>query len=133
MPFIIAIDYDDTLFEGISGQDGPPKQDVIDKTKEFIKEGAEVALWTCREGKSLEIAEARCKEYGLNLISINENTPTEVLFQEARAKEGDLLALRKIYADIYVDDKAPGSIEYYLAIDVKKTCESFKDRGLLKK
>jgi hypothetical protein len=88
----------------------------------------EIALWTCREGKSLEEAVQRCKEQGLEFDAINDNTPQEKKYQEERAKEGEIFATRKIYADIYVDDKSPGSIEYFLKIDVKKTCENFKDR-----
>ena len=47
---------------------------------------------------------------------------------ERQKAKGNIFATRKIYADIYVDDKAPGSIDYFLKIDVQKTCDSFKDR-----
>lgn len=127
--FIIAMDYDTTLFAGSFPELGEPIKEVIDKVKEFQATGlVEVALWTCREGKSLEEAVQRCKEQGLEFDAINENTPYELDYMERQKAKGNTFATRKIYADIYVDDKAPGSIDFFLKIDVQKTCNSFKDR-----
>lgn len=128
--FIIAIDYDSTLFTKSYPEKGEPIKEVIDKVKEFQEnEFCESILWTCREGKSLEEAIERCKEQGLKFSSVNDNTPYEKRYIERRKSKGeDIFAQRKVYADVYVDDKAPGSIEYFLKINVKKTCESFKDR-----
>jgi len=127
--FIISCDYDSTLFEKSYPEIGEPKKDVINKLKEFQATGlVECALWTCREGKALEEAVERCKEQGLTFDSINDNTPNQKEYMKKEAEKGNIFALRKIYADIYVDDKSPGSIEYFLKIDVTKTCENFKDR-----
>ena len=127
--FIIGLDYDSTLFTKSFPEKGEPIQEVFNKAKEFKATGlCEIALWTCREGDSLEEAILRCKENGLEFDSINENTPSEVNYQKEQRKKGHIFATRKIYADIYVDDKSPGSIEYFLNIDVKKTVENFKDR-----
>lgn len=127
--FIISIDYDSTLFEGSFPELGEPIKEVIDKVKEFQATGlVEVALWTCREGKSLEEAIQRCKEQGLEFDAVNENTPFELGYMERQKAKGNMFATRKIYADIYVDDKSPGSIDFFLKIDVQKTCDSFKDR-----
>jgi hypothetical protein len=128
--FIISIDYDSTLFSGSYPERGEPIKEVIDKVKEFQEnEFCESILWTCREGKSLEEAIERCKEQGLRFTSINENTPYEKEYIKRKQEQGeDTFAQRKVYADVYVDDKAPGSIDYFLKINVKKTCESFKDR-----
>lgn len=127
MIFTLAVDYDGTLFEGMYPQLGEPKLDVIAKTKEFIEAGAEVALWTCREGKSLKEAVERCKEHGLEFIAINDNTPAQHEYNRVNGMHGiEAFAQRKIYADLYVDDKAPGSIDFYLKINVAKTIENFK-------
>lgn len=128
MPFIVAIDYDGTLFEGSYPDHGDPIQNVINKIKEFKKHGAEIVLWTCREGKSLKEAIKRCKQEGLVFDAINENAPSQLEYMKQKAKEGSLLALRKIFADIYVDDRANGSIDYFLKIDVEATCKNFADR-----
>ena len=128
MAFIIAIDYDGTLFTKSWPEKGDPKQDVIDKIKEFKAEGAEVALWTCREGVALEEATKRCKEAGLEFDSINDNVPSQLEYMRKKAEEGEIFATRKIFADIYVDDRAKGSIEFFLNIDVAATCKSFENR-----
>ena len=125
MAFEIACDFDGTIFEDDFPGVGDPKLDVIKKLKEFQDAGSEVALWTCREGDRLEEAVAACKEMGLEFDSINENTP---LRKKMMKESGEVYATRKIHGDIYVDDKAHGSIDHFLGIDVKATCDSFKDR-----
>jgi len=108
--------------------DGEPNEPVIEKVKEFIKHGAEVALWTCREERLLEEAVERCKKHGIEFASINENTPSQLDYMAERAKEGDIFATRKIYADFYADDKAK-NLDIFLAIKVKETCDAFASRG----
>ena len=127
MPFILAVDYDDTLFEGSWPDLGDPKQDIIDKVKEFKANGAELVLWTCREGVSLEEAEKRCAEVGLEWDGVNTNAPSQLEYMAERKKEGEIFATRKIYADFYVDDKAK-NLDIFLKINVEKTCRSFSDR-----
>lgn len=128
MPFILACDYDDTLFSGGFPEKGEPKQEVIDKVKEFKNTGmCEIILWTCREGKALEEAVERCKEVGLEFDAINSNAPSSLKYMEERKKEGELLALRKVLADFYLDDKAL-NIHTFLKIDVKETCKRFENR-----
>lgn len=127
MSFVLAIDYDGTLFEGTWPEKGAPKYDVINKVKEFKKHGAELALWTCREGISLEEAVERCTEVGLEFDAINENVPSELEYIAERAKHGEIFATRKIYADFYLDDRAH-NIEFFLKINVQKTCENYANK-----
>jgi len=127
MPFILSVDYDATLFEGTWPKKGKPIQAVIDKVKEFKSHGAEIALWTCREGVSLEEATKRCDEAGLEFDAINSNVPSQIEYMKERAKEGEIFATRKIYADFYLDDKAH-NIEFFLKINVKETCKAYKNR-----
>lgn len=126
MPFILAVDYDGTLFDKSWPDKGTPKHDVINKVKEFKKYGSEIALWTCREGKTLDEAIKRCKEVGLEFDSINENTPSQVKYIEERMKHGEEFATRKIFANFYLDDRA-NNIEFFLTIDAKATCERFSN------
>jgi len=130
MLYILAVDYDGTLFEGTWPKLGSPREDVIEQTKAFIKHGAEVVLWTCRESKSLQEAVSRCTEQGLEFNAINENTTASKEYQQTKLIEkGEVFGLRKIYADIYVDDKSPGSIEYFLALNAKEECKRKQRRG----
>ena len=129
MAFIIAVDYDDTISFGTVNSPWKPNKPVIEKLKEFKKAGAEIALWTCRERDSLQEAVDRCTKAGLEFDAVNANTPTEMDYIARKSKDGEpAFAQSKIYADIYVDDKAPGSIEYFLKIDVEKTCKNFAKR-----
>jgi hypothetical protein len=36
--------------------------------------------------------------------------------------------LRKIYADLYVDDKSPGSIDHFLELDPKEECKKSSEK-----
>jgi hypothetical protein len=127
MPFILAVDYDGTVVRDAFPEKGEAKQEIIDKVKEFIECGAEVVLWTCREGKMLEEAVQRCKDMGLEFASVNENPPSQLEYMEKEKAKGNVFALRKIYADFYVDDKAH-NLDFFLRIKSKETCEAFKNR-----
>ncbi len=127
MNFMLGIDYDGTLFEDSWPEIGDPKQDVIDKVKEFKKSGAEIILWTCREGKSLQEALSRSSMEGIEFDAINENSPSQKKYQSEKLKEnGDIFALRKIFAHLYIDDRSPGSIEHFLKLDAKTECDKIK-------
>mgnify|MGYP003331093497 CR=1 FL=1 len=63
-------------------------------------DGHKLILWTCRELESLDIAISWCKEQGIIFDAINEN-----IDKEEKIK-GFGYNSRKIYADIYLDDKA---------------------------
>ena len=132
MPFILAIDYDGTLFEGVIFENdhpsgGFPVQLVIVQAKEFKKYGAELILWTCREGGILQEALNRCKQFGLEFDAVNSNAPSQAIYMQAALKnQGAMFAHRKIFADIYVDDRSPGSIEHFLKMNAQVTCANYK-------
>tara|TARA_R110000824_G_scaffold8450_3_gene38488 strand:+ start:14819 stop:15172 length:354 start_codon:yes stop_codon:yes gene_type:complete len=117
MPFIIAVDYDDTLFTESFPEKGNPNQGVIDKVIEFQECGAEIVLWTCRENNYLKEALEHCKDHGIMLSAANDKAPS----MSAESDFGN----SKIYANIYVDDRAPGSIDFFLNINAKETCRNF--------
>jgi len=128
MPFILAIDYDGTLFKGSYPDKGDPQIDVVEKAKQFKNSGAEVILWTCRDSISLQEAIDRCKEEGLVFDAVNTNSISQVRYMSEKLKNGEVFATKKIFADLYVDDKSPGSIEFFLGIDVEKTCKNYEKR-----
>ena len=90
---IIAVDYDDTLVLG-----SQPNLPLISRLIGAQRQGHAVILWTCREGKSLAEAVDTLAGYGFRPTLINQNHPSAV-----RALGRDS---RKIYADVYIDDKA---------------------------
>lgn len=97
LPYIVAVDFDGTLCENAFPEIGKPKQSVIDTIKEYRNYGWKIILWTCRNKEHLEQAIAWCDERGLVFDAINTNLP-EV--QEMFG--GDT---RKVFADVYIDDK----------------------------
>lgn len=97
LPYIIAVDFDGTLCENDFPHIGAPKKEMIRKVKEYQRTGWKTILWTCRNGEALEKAVAWCKRHGLTFDAVNENLPeVEELFGGWT---------RKIYADVYIDDK----------------------------
>jgi hypothetical protein len=130
MSLVIALDYDGTLFSGSIGQLGEPCRDVINKALECQKTGmCELVLWTCRESGGLQEAMDRCKAEGIIFDAINSNSPFENKYRVAMLKKnGHIFANKKIYADYYIDDKSPGSIEFFLQMDIEAECVKVRKR-----
>ena len=109
---IIAVDFDGTLHfsrgktEGI----GEPNIDLIKKLINKQQNGDQLILWTCRDGKSLDEAVEWCKQQGLVFDAINDNLPN---IKEAHTQQWGSMG-RKIYANIYLDDKAVNPREFML-------------------
>lgn len=89
---IIAVDFDDTLVVN-----GKPNTALLSVLAAEQAAGAFIILWTCRHGSRLKEAVTWCHKHHFYPNAINENAP------EAVAKLGH--NPRKIYADIYLDDK----------------------------
>lgn len=98
-PTIIAVDFDGTLCENDWPNIGKPNFPLIwHLTEQKIKYGDKLILWTCRAGKRLEEAIQWCKERGLEFDAVNKNLPEVLEWMDTDS--------RKIYADIYIDDRA---------------------------
>lgn len=89
---IVAVDYDGTL-----ETHGKLNQPLIDALRDVQRSGNTVILWTCREGQSLQSALNALMRVGFRPQYVNCNTPEAV-----RRMGRDS---RKIYADVYIDDK----------------------------
>jgi len=102
---IIAVDFDGTLVkEGLFSDSLTPNIPLIKKLKIIKSKGHNLILWTCRGDKWLKEAIDFCNLYGLEFDAINENikgyTYTNISC--------------KVVADLYIDDKSPGSIQYFM-------------------
>ena len=95
---IIAVDFDGTLCASAYPDIGAPNIPLIDLLIARRRNGCRVLLWTCRAGEQLEAAVAWCRMFGLEFDAVNENLPemSEMFGNETR----------KIYADVYLDDKS---------------------------
>jgi len=97
---IIAVDFDGTIVEHKYPAIGKTKLFAFETLKQLQKQGHQLILWTYRAGKELEDAVIFCKENGLKFYAVNKNYPEEQ-FEEQTIS-------RKIYADIYIDDRNVG-------------------------
>ena len=97
LPYIVAVDFDGTLCENAFPNIGAPKMDVINAIKVYKSYGWKIILWTCRNKEHLTKAIAWCETHGLEFDAINENLP------EVEEMFGGYT--RKIFADVYIDDK----------------------------
>lgn len=69
----IAIDFDGTLFKTRWPEILEPNREVIDRALEEQKKGAQLILWTCREGKLLKDALDACEREGLRFDAVNDS------------------------------------------------------------
>ncbi len=90
---IIAVDFDGTL----QFQDKKPNFALINNLKLAQINGNIVILWTCREGKRLNEAVQFLRNNGSIPNFVNQNCPQAIKLLGHNP--------RKIYADIYIDDK----------------------------
>lgn len=90
---IIAVDFDGTIQVGKQ-----LNHMLIDRLIREQRAGNTVILWSCREGKSLLDALQILRSCGFAPNFVNQNSPQglKILGHDSR----------KIYADIYIDDKA---------------------------
>lgn len=107
---IIAVDFDGTVCIGNNYPDiGNPRMWLINTLKALRNDGHKLILWTCRSNSSipdmgfnnvydLDEAVEWCRRFGLEFDAVNENLN--------ESKYPGVKLSRKIYADIYIDDKA---------------------------
>jgi len=105
---IIAIDFDNTIcrstypvIEGLQ----PYAKEVINK---LYDEGHYIILWTCRAGIELENALNFLLLNGIPFHRINDHHPDMVELYGGNS--------RKVYADVYIDDKQVGGLPSWLSI-----------------
>lgn len=98
---VIAIDFDGTIVEDAYPKIGKPRIFAFETMKRLQKDGHRLILWTYRSGSKLEEAVTFCKTNGINFYAVNQSFPEE---------QFDNNVSRKIYADIYIDDRNIGGI-----------------------
>lgn len=95
---IYAVDFDGTLAVTKFPEIIEPIKGMIRYCKDLKAEGHTLILWTCRCGDDLAAAVEFCRDNGLGFDYINENVPENV---ERWGNDS-----RKIFAHVYIDDKA---------------------------
>ncbi len=93
---IIAVDFDGTIVKHKYPAIGKEIPYAIKTLQLFRDKGHKLILWSYRHGKELEQAVEFCRKRGLKFDAVNNNFEGE---------EYDNTYSRKIYADLYIDDR----------------------------
>ena len=93
---IYAVDFDGTLCSYMWPGIGEPNTELIDRLISEKQNGAELILWTMREGEALREALEWCSMHGLEFDAVNDN------LERLQREYGN--NPRKVYGDIYIDD-----------------------------
>ena len=97
LPRIIAVDFDGVLSDGVFPKIGKINELLLYRLRKEQQNGTRIILWTCRSDWYLMDAVYALKPY-ISFDEVNRNIP-EVI--ELCGED-----TRKIYADVYIDDKA---------------------------
>ena len=95
---IIAIDFDGTLCEDKWPNIGTMNDELILWLVWRQRHGANIILWTCREGEKLDEAVNACEHQGLFFDAVNENLDSTVNLYGGNRP-------RKVFATEYIDDR----------------------------
>lgn len=101
---IVAVDFDGILCEDRFPCIGKPNYEMVSFVRQLIDAGHEVVLWTCRVEDRLEEALAWCEDRGLHFCAVNENAPSNLEQYGTNS--------RKVYADVYLEDRCPWFFEH---------------------
>ncbi len=93
---VIAVDFDGTIVTHKYPAIGEEIPYAIECLRLLQQKGHKIILWTYRSGNELDRAVKFCEKRGLFFNAVNNN------FEEEKF---DNTYSRKIYADIYIDDR----------------------------
>ncbi|TVZ57744.1 hypothetical protein NA63_0231 [Flavobacteriaceae bacterium MAR_2010_105] len=98
---IIAIDFDGTIVDDAYPKIGKPRIFAFETLKRLQNDGHRLILWTYRSGSKLDEAVAFCENNGIQFYAVNKSYPEE---------DFDTNKSRKIYADLFIDDRNIGGV-----------------------
>ena len=98
---IIAIDFDGTIVEDGYPGIGKPRIFAFETLRKLQEDGHRLILWTYRSGSRLNEAVEFCKDNGIEFYAVNKS------FEE---EQFDDTKSRKIYADLFIDDRNIGGV-----------------------
>jgi hydroxymethylpyrimidine pyrophosphatase-like HAD family hydrolase len=94
----IAIDFDGTIAYDSFPEVGGFKPHAVRVMKKIKEYGGQIIIWTCRTGEDAEEVKRRLKAADVEYDTFNENLP------ESKERFPD--DSRKVFADVYIDDRA---------------------------
>lgn len=99
---IVAVDFDGTLHCGQYPEIGIPAPYAVEKMKQLKESGHYLIINTCRCGDHLTAAINWLLEKGIPFDRVNDNHPDAVELHSSNS--------RKVFADVYVDDRQVGGL-----------------------
>jgi len=90
---IIAVDFDGTVVEHHYPKIGPLKPGAKEALHAFRKAGHKIIIWTCRAG---------AEEKAVRAFLVENDIPFDTVNNPIMGAD---LGTRKVYADLYIDDK----------------------------
>ena len=100
---IIAVDFDGTLHTGRRWPEiGDPALHAVEIMQRLKADGHDLIIWTCREGQYQSDMEHWLIDNKIPYDLVNEHPPGTA--------EAYGYAARKIYADVYIDDRNLGGL-----------------------
>lgn len=102
---VIAVDFDGTICSDAWPKCGKPNYGVVSRLIQMQRDGHKIMLWTCRSDAMLAEAIEYCRELGLEFDSVNDR-PNPDPDSEGYPVVSGLRKYRKVFADIYIDDRA---------------------------
>lgn len=111
---IYAIDFDGTIVEDRYPEIGELKPEAEKFIHEIQRRGDKWILWTMRAGEKLDKAVKFLESHGLKPDAVNDNLP------EVKADWLENPNPRKIFADVYIDDRNAGGLKWpdFLLADI---------------
>lgn len=97
---IVAIDFDGVLVEDGFPDIGNPDWEMVSAVWRLGFTEHELILWTSRVESRLEEAVQWCKDHDLRFAAVNSGAPSNLNEYNTNP--------RKVFADIYIDDRAFG-------------------------
>lgn len=107
---MVAVDFDGTVVEHSYPEIGKPLPGAVETLQRLAAVGHHLILWTCREGKDLSAALLWLSEHGIMIAGANE-LPAGLFDPFTYLGES-----RKVYADVYIDDRNFGGFPGWDAV-----------------
>lgn len=105
---IIAVDFDGTLFRDAFPAVGEVIPGAVDAMRALHRAGHYIIIWTCRHGDRLLDAINALTAHGIPFDRVNDHNPANA------AKYGGESG-KKVYADVYIDDRNLGGFPGWAA------------------
>lgn len=121
---IIGVDFDGTIVEDAFPKIGKTRIFAFETLKKLQEDGHRLILWTYRSGTKLDEAVKFCEDNGIVFYAVNKSFPEE---------QFDYTKSRKIYADLFIDDRNIGGVlgwgeVYQMITNEKPDPSAFKQK-----